>query len=157
MSLAENIVDFVYAEIGFVDKERIVRQVESLIDAHNLTQDLLVQPVVVEGSSYKYIDDLIAALLMVINTIGSPNCKTAKTARKSVYEEVGKLKQHFLAGVDDFIEKHRIELVPEYEGGFHARLYEDCEKPVASFYSSTVRGAVEGVIAISPKGEQNDF
>ena len=48
--------------------------------------------------------------------------------------------------IDALIERHRILLVPEYEGGFHAMVYQDSEIPISNFHASTVRAAVESAI-----------
>lgn len=48
--------------------------------------------------------------------------------------------------IDELIETHRILLVPEYEGGFHAMVYRDEATPLSNFHATTVRAAVEGAI-----------
>jgi hypothetical protein len=58
--------------------------------------------------------------------------------------------------LDDLITAHRIALTPEYEGGFHAKVYGDSEDPVANGYGNTPRAAVLAALGNSRAADALD-
>jgi hypothetical protein len=63
------------------------------------------------------------------------------------------------AGADEverLMIEHRIAVLPEYEGGFEAKVYRDQEHVLADGYGSTPRAAIDAAIRAAQEGDEHE-